>query len=340
MAAAIVATFVFVFGSHLPGAFVGGWTLITLVIVLGFLGGVLTWFRDADPSAGSVEVSSAADVEGISAAGPAIPPSLWPMVAAAGAVLTAVGLAYERRMFVFGVLIMAVALIEWMVLAWADRYSMDAHANAVVRAKMMRPFEFPVFGLLIGAFMVLSFSRVVLALNEKAALVVFAAAAALVFATAIALSFRPDMKRLVVASALTVGAVAVFAGGIAGATIGERKFDEDVECTKTAGPNSVGAKSSLLAEITVDEAGARLGDTKLDSPILVPNSAAISLRFINKTGVDEEFLITSSDGKVVRDESCPVGNDQSALLTLRFKRPGDFNFGTKETPNLGMLNVR
>src|SRR5438105_11849578 len=104
MAAALAATLVFIFGSHYAGAFVGGWLLITLVLVLGGLGGILSWFRDADPSSGPFQAASAADAEGLSAAGPEVTSSLWPMVAAVGAVLTAVGLVYERRLFVLGVL--------------------------------------------------------------------------------------------------------------------------------------------------------------------------------------------------------------------------------------------
>jgi hypothetical protein len=333
-AAAIGAALVFIFGSHEQGRYAGAWTLITLSLALAFLGGVITWFRDADPNASQIQAASAADAEGrVAAAGPVVTASAWPLVAAVATVVTLVGLVYERRMFVLGVLLLSMALVEWLVLGWADRYSGDPSANAKLRARMMRPFEFPVLGVIVGFFVVIGFSRVMLALSKTASVVVFAAVAFSIFAVAIVLSLRPQLKRAVVGAVLGVGAVAVFAGGIASATVGEHHVEVETECTKDFGPNAVSNKASLLAEITFHEDSADITD------VFGPHATPMSVRFINKTGSDEAFLLTSEDGKVVTKETCPVGNDQSALLTLRFARPGTYRYGTEEHPDLGTLRV-
>ncbi|MCU1345892.1 MAG: hypothetical protein JWL70_2158 [Acidimicrobiia bacterium] len=333
-AAAILAALIFIFGSRHTGIFTGAWILITFAVALAFLGGIMSWFRDADPSLAQVQASSAADAEGrVAAAGPVVTPAAWPAVAAIGAVLTLIGLVYERRMFVLGILIMAMALVEWMVLAWADRYSPDPAANASVRARIMRPFEFPVLGVIVGFFVVIGFSRVMLALTETASVVVFGVVASAIFAIAILLSLRPQMKRAIVTTVLGIGAVAVFAGGVASATVGEHHVNVETECTKDFGPNAVSNKSALLAEIRLTGNAASL--TELVSPYATP----VSIRFINKSGGDERFLLTTEDGKAVAKETCPVGNEQSALLTLRFARPGVYHYGTEAHPNLGTLRV-
>jgi hypothetical protein len=333
-AAAIVATLLFIFGAHHSGIFTGAWILISLTVALSFLGGVLTWFRDADPNLAQVQAASAADAEGrVAAAGPVVTPSVWPFVGGLAVVVTLIGLVYERRMFVLGVLLLTMVLVEWMVLAWADRYSSNTAANATLRAKIMRPFEFPVLGVIVGFFVVIGFSRVMLTLTQAASVAVFGAVAGSIFLVAIVLSLRPQLKRAVVGSVLGLGAVAVFAGGVAGATVGEHHEAVETTCTKDFGTNAVSNKSSLLAEITVRSTGANVKD------IPTPYATPVSVRFINKTGADQAFVVTSEDGKVVTKETCPVGNDQSALLTLRFARPGTYHYGTEAQPNLGTLRV-
>ena|GEM_PF-230043 len=333
-AAAILATLLFIFGAHHEGVYTGAWTLITLAAALAFLGGINAWFRDADPNAAQVEALSAADAEGrVPAAGPVVTPSLWPVLGGVATVLMLVGLVYERRTFVLGLLLLVTVLLEWMVLAWADRYSSDPAANAAIRSKIMRPLEFPVLGAIVGFFVVLGFSRVMLSLTETASVVVFAGVALVIFLVAVALAARPHLKQAIVTTLLGIGAVAVLAGGIASATIGERHVDVELECNKDFGPNQVADKSALLAEITVNEAGADVTD--LPAPYATP----VNVRMINKTGDDQRFLLTTEDGKVVAAQSCLVGNDQAALFTLRFARPGVFHYGTEERPNLGTLRV-
>ena len=60
------------------------------------------------------------------AARPAPEASLWPLVGALGAVLVVVGLVTYPVVFIFGIVVLLAAAIEWMVQAWSERASADA----------------------------------------------------------------------------------------------------------------------------------------------------------------------------------------------------------------------
>ena len=70
--------------------------------------------------------------------------SLWPLVGALGAVLVVVGIVTYPVVFVFGIIALIAAAVEWMVQAWSERASADAEFNAEVRERIAHPVEFPV----------------------------------------------------------------------------------------------------------------------------------------------------------------------------------------------------
>ncbi|HKA02715.1 MAG TPA: cytochrome c oxidase subunit 4, partial [Acidimicrobiales bacterium] len=121
-AAAVVAGVVYWYSTDLE--FLGTIVLFSVAVVALFLGGVIIAFRDADVSAPAVEAASAADAEGYGR-GPRVSPSVWPIVGAFGVGLVAIGLVYDRRWFVGGILVLVATTIEWAVQAWSDRASDD-----------------------------------------------------------------------------------------------------------------------------------------------------------------------------------------------------------------------
>src|SRR5215813_7267651 len=94
-AVAAVAGFIYWVNTNLE--FFGTIVLLSLAAVAAFLGGVTIAFR-------AVEALSGADAEGFSR-GPRVSPSIWPIVGAFGAGLMVIGLVYDRRWFIAGLLI-------------------------------------------------------------------------------------------------------------------------------------------------------------------------------------------------------------------------------------------
>src|SRR5215213_3672502 len=86
--------------------------------------------------------SLAATAEGASR-GPRVSPSMWPLIGAFGAGLMAIGLVYDRRWFLGGLVVLIATTIEWTVQAWSDRASDDPDYNARVRGRILHPLEFP-----------------------------------------------------------------------------------------------------------------------------------------------------------------------------------------------------
>src|SRR5947207_9755953 len=98
--------------------FFGVIVLISLAAVAAFLGTVIVAFRDADVAVPVVEAASPVDAEGVSR-GPRVSPSMWPLIGAFGAGLVVIGLVYDRRWFVGGILVLVATTIEWVVQAWS-----------------------------------------------------------------------------------------------------------------------------------------------------------------------------------------------------------------------------
>ena len=143
------------------------------------------------------------------------------------------GLVVGSPLFVIGLVGLAIVTVEWAVQAWSDRATGDPEVNRAIRNRMMYPVEIPAIAVLgIGVF-VLSISRLLLALPEGGAYVVFGVVPAVVLGVGWLIAVRPKVSRSLVAALLLVGGLAVLAGGVVGAVHGEREFEE--EHTKEGG---------------------------------------------------------------------------------------------------------
>jgi hypothetical protein len=118
--------------------------------------------------------------------------------------------------------VLAVVVFEWMVQSWADRATGDAAANRQLRNRVMAPVEIPVLAFAAVALLILSVSRVLLAVSKHAAVWVAIGVAGLIMLTAIVISLRPKISRNVVAAVILVIGVGIITGGIVSASIGAR----------------------------------------------------------------------------------------------------------------------
>ena len=195
--------------------------LLAIAAVSFFVGGVVIAFRDADAEA----VAEIVHLDRAPAVAPAHGNSYWPVLGAVGAGLVVIGLVDNTQLFLLGAIVGAVALLEWMVSAWADRATGDPAANRRIRNRMMYPLEIPVFGAIGIAALVLCISRVLLSISEHAAVAVAGGFAAVVIICAAAIAASPKATRTVMTLAIVVLAVGALAGGVIAAANGERKVE-------------------------------------------------------------------------------------------------------------------
>lgn len=204
------------------GERLGYTVLASLALLAAFLGCVVAAFRDADPDAQAAVVGTELP--------PATPPtsaSAWPVVGAFGAVLVAIGLVVGAPLFLAGAGVLAVVLIEWMVLAWADRATGDPDYNRALRNRVMMPIEIPAIALIGIGLLVLAVSRVFIALPANAATATAIVVAALVLALGFVLTSRPRVGANVVAVLAVIGGLAVVVGGVVGAAVGPHPLDHE-----------------------------------------------------------------------------------------------------------------
>jgi hypothetical protein len=332
--------------------FFGTIVLLSVAIAAAFLGGVTIAFRDADLEAPAVEATSGADAEGYSR-GPRVSPSMWPIIGAFGAGLMVIGLVYDRRWFLAGLVVVVATIVEWMVQAWADRASDDPDYNAALRGRLLHPLEFPVLGALAVGLVIFGFSRVMLAIPKSAAVGVFIGLGALVLVVAVILSTPRKLSGALVSSVLVLGGVGVLAAGVVGASTGERGAlhnpVEEVGAEKKTS-NKVADKSSVLARIVVDSSG------MTPTQLTIPRSAALNLLFDNEDAAPRQLVVDGgqepkldASGQQVKDangnvimvpiefRSDYIGQGKTAILTVTMPLPGEFMFRTQTGDNLGVL---
>ncbi|MGH9003973.1 MAG: hypothetical protein ACRDYV_12670, partial [Acidimicrobiia bacterium] len=157
-------------GDHL------GYGILLSAAVVSFVWGMVTTaVRDAD----AVAVAQVAGSDTVPAVLPARP-SYWPPVAAFGAALVVIGLVSEAVIFVYGLIVLGIVLVEWAVQTWADNATGDPETNRRIRNRLMNPIEYPAAGLLALGVLALAFSRVFLTLSADVAVWVALAAAVVV----------------------------------------------------------------------------------------------------------------------------------------------------------------
>jgi hypothetical protein len=349
-AAAIGAAIVYWVGTDLE--FFGVIVLLSLAAVAIFLGSVIIAFRDADVSAPVVEATSPADAEGYGR-GPRVSPSMWPIIGAFGLGLVAIGLVYDRRWFLGGLVVLVATTIEWAVQAWSDRASDDPEYNARIRGRLLHPLEFPILGALSVGLVIFGFSRVMLAIPKSAAVGAFIGLGALVLVIAAILSTPRRVSGAVLSSVLVLGAVGILTAGVVGASTGER--DELHNHVEEEGPekqtsNAVADKSSLAATVTVT------ADSMTPDSLTLARSASLNLLFNNDDSVPRQLVVEAGtepkigpDGQQVKDANGTgltepvefhtdyIGGGKASVLTVTMPTPGIFAFKSQTGDDLGVI---
>lgn len=210
----------------------GGYTvLVAAAAVLFGLGAATSILRDADPEA----QAAAARLEVAPPVNVPRGPSYVPVLAAFSAVLAAVGLVASPVVFVIGLLLLLLCVLEWMVKAWSERATGDPELNQQIRNRLMHPIEIPVGAALGILVLVVSFSRIFLTLDRNATSVVAILIGALITAAAFVVAYRPKVSKDAIAVLLVIGALLAIGGGIVAAANGPREFEHHGEEEHEAG---------------------------------------------------------------------------------------------------------
>lgn len=201
-------------GDHL-----GYGILVVASVVSFFLAAAMTALRDSGAHA-EAEVAGLGTVPPVRPA----PSSYWPAVSAFGVALLLVGLVTEPLLAIFGAIVLGAVLVEWTVQTWAESATGDEATNRRIRNRLMNPIEFPVAGALAVAVVILSFSRVFLAISALGAV-----GAAVVIATIILfggawVAARPKLSSNAIVALVMVAAVATISLGVVSGLSGEREF--------------------------------------------------------------------------------------------------------------------
>jgi Cytochrome c oxidase subunit IV len=321
--AALVAAALYGLGSAGgKGELMGTWLLVTLGVVALTVGSVVIAYRDSDPTAvAQLHAASAADGEGQRGSAP-LTESLWPLLTAVGVLVTAIGLVQDSKMFILGLCITGVAIVEWAVLGWSDRASVDPAYNSELRGKIMRPFEMPVLGALIVGFIAIGASRTLLAVTHLQAVIVLSIVAAIIFVIAIAVAQMPQgttVSRRLGGTLAALGVVGVLSSWVTGVAAGEHTVEK---AAKEQGTKSVSLKSAVVATIKIKGATS-------DTPTLsIPRASTVNIRLQNDAAEEVAVELLDPTGQPVKGvETPPLAKGASRILTLRIPVGGLYELG-------------
>ncbi len=214
----------------------------TLLLAAGFsalfLGvvGVITRDGDADELASLVGTDHSLAVKppaGLSTSAP---------LAGFALACLALGIAVSNLFLYLGLAVLFIVAMEWTVQAWSERATGDDEVNDIIRRRIIGPFEIPMLSMLAVVVMAIGVSRILLAVSKVGSVVVVVAVAAFIFGSAILIA-KARAPRTIVSAIVTFGAVAVLAGGVVGAAVGERDFhhhDDEEHSDEGEGAEEVG----------------------------------------------------------------------------------------------------
>jgi len=203
------------------GELAGYTVLVGAAAVLATLGTATSILRDADPE----RQAAIARLEAPPLVRAPAGSSYLPILAAVAAVTTIVGVVASPVVFVIGALGGLLITLEWMVTAWSERATGDPAINRQIRNRLMYPIEIPVGAALLIGVLVVSVSRVFLALDRNATSAIAIAIGAMILATAFLVAYRPKLSKNAVALLLVIGALIAIGAGIAAAATGSREFE-------------------------------------------------------------------------------------------------------------------
>jgi hypothetical protein len=303
----LAATLVYAFTTSGNTGWTAGMGLLGATLALALLTGLNLFTRDGN--VGAMDTSAHATSH---AADRAPGNSMWPIVAAFGVGLVAIGLVTYEVIFQAGIVVLLAAAVEWMIHSWSERASVDQAFNDSLRARLLHPLEFPVLGAIVLAVIIYSFSRIMLYISKEAGPIVFGVLAFVVLIAGFLFASKASLSRSVTIGVSALALIGLAGTGVAMAFSGERDglhvkeivADNRGDCLsgdKTAidkkASQTVGAKANVAATIILENGQLRaetIGIAGSQQQITLPRSNPSNILFRN---LDEgKFRLTADLG--------------------------------------------
>ncbi len=161
--------------------------------------------------------------------GPSAGASAFPLLAAVGLVATAVASTIGGPALYLGLALLLVAAGGWLGQAFTEHPLATPRLEDRVSRRTTNPFTYPVLGVLLGAVVALSVSRLYLTITEEAAIVVSGLVATVLFVGCLALASGRNTGRRLTGGLAGLALVSVIGAGAASAARGERVIEHHGE---------------------------------------------------------------------------------------------------------------
>jgi hypothetical protein len=220
--------------------------LLSLAVVAAALAVLHVAFRDADPEAEAQVVHTDAVPLTRAPAGT----NFLPLVAAFGVGVVLIGFITNKYVVIAGLVLLAAVVGVWTLRAWAERATGDDEVNAQLYQRFVEPFRLPLLAIVCIGVVALGLSRVLLAVSEVSAVVVFIAVGSTFLLGAILLAARPAVTKNAITIILFVGAIVIIGAGTIAAVHGQREFEhiEEQEGVTPGGGQGEGSLGPLGAD--------------------------------------------------------------------------------------------
>lgn len=238
--------------------------------------------------------------------------SPWPLVAAAAVGLTAAGAATRPQFILFGIVLGVIAAFAWFGQVWREHPSWTPAMSDRLNDRFIVPIGLPGTIFALAGIGVISLSRLLLAVSDKAAPFIVITLAAGVLAAFYLLSTR-HVGGQALAALAAVSAGLVVAAGVAGALKGERKFESE------------GSKSAF--SLTAKDV------SFVDKELKLPASTAIELVFDNQDPTQHNVDILDKEGGSSLFRG-PVVNKGKTTYKFTSPKAGSYYFQCDVHPSL------
>jgi plastocyanin len=179
-------------------------------------------------------------------------PSPWPILAAVAVGLLGIGLAIGTFMVIIGVVAGLLVAAGWLAQCWREDPSFTPRVRARVTNALVTPLGAPLVALLLVGVIVLSVSRVLLAVPKDASVAIAFALALILLVAFFLLASRPRMRRATLVFLSGFAAAAVVTAGSVSAANGYRTFEKHETGTAVTTVVAQGTKF-LQTSVTVTE---------------------------------------------------------------------------------------
>lgn len=209
--------------------------LLSGAVVMLCLAVLFAVYRDADPGA----LAEAVESESVPLTRAPAGASYMPITAAFSVIVMGIGWVRSTPALIAGFGLLVISAAAWTIRAWAERATGDSEVNAQIFKRIVDPFRVPVLAVAVIAFVVIGFSRVLLAVPDtKWSSIAFGGIGLLFAVGVVVVAAFPQMPRSLIASVLVVGALGVLGGLIWGGVAGERHIGHATESESDAPSSS------------------------------------------------------------------------------------------------------